>query len=82
VAKGGVELNLPTSYDYFTQEAGFERQFVSLAPTGREQDIELAYATPLWGGQFGANLYWRREPGNLAYAPDDSGIALRFSKAF
>jgi hypothetical protein len=82
VAKGGVELNLPTSYDYFTGVAGFERQFVSLAPTGREQDVELAYATPLWGGQFAANLYWRREPGNLAYAPDDSGVALRFSKAF
>lgn len=82
VAKGGVELNLPTSYDYFTRQAGFETQFVSLAPTGREQDIELAYATPLWGGHFGANIYLRKEPGNIERAPNDVGVALRFSKAF
>ncbi|MFM2409639.1 MAG: hypothetical protein RL481_467, partial [Pseudomonadota bacterium] len=82
VNSGGVNLRLPTSYDYATLSAGFENRFVSLSPTGREQDIELAYASPLWGGSFGANLFWRQEPGNIAAAPDDIGLALRFNRRF
>ncbi|MGL5837531.1 MAG: hypothetical protein ACRCY3_03430, partial [Sphingorhabdus sp.] len=82
VADGGVRIDLPTSYDYTTLRAGFETQYVSLTPDGREQNVELAYATPMLNGNLGANLYWRREPGNLSYAPNDIGIALRFNRAF
>jgi Subtilase family len=82
VMKGGVNLNLPTSYDYTTLSAGFENQFVSLTPIGREQNVEFSYATPFLGGRFGTNIYWRQQPGNVADAPDDIGLALRFSKAF
>ena len=82
VTGGGVNLNLPNSYDYASLTAGFENQYVSLAPTGRERDVELAYASALWGGRFGANLYLRQQPGNIADASNDIGLALRFSRTF
>jgi hypothetical protein len=82
VTGGGVNLNLPNSYDYANLTAGFESQYVSLAPKGRERDVELAYTSALWGGRFGANLYLRQQPGNIADASSDIGLAFRFSRTF
>ena len=82
VRSGGLNLTLPVGYDYSTLQASFGRQFVSLAPTGRERDIEAAYATPFGGGYLSANAYWRKEPGHIETAPDDVGIALRFNRKF
>ena len=79
VSRGGFDLNLPTSYDYATSSAGFSTTLLSLAPTGRERDVEAVYSRPLWGGQVSANTFWRRQPGNFAGAPDDLGAAIRFS---
>ncbi|MEQ1539539.1 MAG: S8 family peptidase, partial [Sphingorhabdus sp.] len=82
VTSGGINVTLPDSYDYASLSADFGDQYISLAPTGQERDLELSYASSLWGGQFGGNLYWRHEPGNIADAAADVGIALRFSRAF
>jgi hypothetical protein len=60
----------------------FGQQFVSLSPTGRERDIEAAYATPFAGGYLSANAFWRSEPGHIETAPDDLGVALRFNRKF
>ena len=79
---GGLNLTLPVGYDYSTLQASFGRQFVSLAPTGQERDIEAAYAAPVAGGYLSANAYWRKEPGHIETAPDDVGLALRFSRKF
>ena len=82
VRGGGLNLTLPTGYDYSTLQASFGRQFVSLSPTGRERDIEAAYATPFAGGYLSANAFWRTEPGHIEAAPDDLGLALRFNRKF
>lgn len=82
VRSGGINLSLPVSYDYSTLTASFGHQFVSLSPTGRERDIEAAYATPFAGGYLSANGYWRSEPGHIELASDDLGFALRFNRKF
>ncbi len=82
VARGGVDLTLPVSYDYATQSAGFGRRTYNLAPTGRELVAEASYALTLFGGDLVANTWWRRDPGHIAAMPDDKGAALRFTMGF
>jgi subtilisin family serine protease len=82
VASGGYALMLPTAYDYATGTATMAPSRVDLAPIGRERDAEASWATPLLGGWFMTNLYWRRDPGNFAAAPDDIGGAMRFAVRF
>ncbi len=53
-----------------------------LAPIGHERDLEGVYALPIGTGQFTGNVYWRQQPGNLAAAPDDLGVAIRYSFGF
>lgn len=80
VARGGFALTLPTGYDY--AGAGVTAttvQRLDLAPQGRERDVEAAWQRPLGFGWLTANLYWRRDPGNVATLPDDRGIALRYT---
>ena len=55
---------------------------MTLAPSGREVDIEARYSRPFAGGDLQANLYWRRDPSNIAALPDDRGVALRYALGF
>lgn len=82
VTGGGLMLNLPVSYDYATLEAGYAARFVSLAPSGREIDGELAWRGPLWGGNAAASLFYRKDPGHYAAVPDDKGVAVKWEFAF
>lgn len=82
VARGGLTLSLPVSYDYETGTVAYADQRLNLAPTGREVDIEASYARMLLGGRMDANLFWRRDPGNFAAAPNDMGAALRWRVGF
>jgi hypothetical protein len=83
VASGGIDLRLPTNYDYNTLSVSeWTTQRLNLAPTGREIDMEARYGLPLWGGALQTNLFWRKDPGNYAYLPDDVGGALRWSTGF
>jgi hypothetical protein len=82
VETGRYLLNLPTGYDYDTGAVTYGQQSLSLAPKGRELTAEASYGRRLAGGWFDANLYVRREPGNIATAPTDKGAALRYSAAF
>lgn len=83
VSGGGLDLTLPTQWDYATRSVSvWTSQHLSLAPTGRELDLEMRYARPFAGGVIQTNLFWRREPGNWASLPADRGAALRWSKGF
>lgn len=82
VESGGLQLNLPVDYDYATQTATFARVPLSLAPKGRELDAELAWTARAMGGSLATGLFWRRQPGHRATAPDDAGVALRWSAGF
>ena len=50
----------------------------------REIDGELSYGRGLLDGKawLGGNLFYRREPGHIAYSPDDVGAAIRFNLDF
>ena len=55
---------------------------LSLAPTGSERDLEAVYASPAGSGWLTVNSYWRQQPNNFAAAPDDLGMAVRYSFGF
>lgn len=82
VATGGLLFNLPTGYDYASQTSQFDQQFLNLAPGGREIDVEMVYAFPISIGQVSANMFYRKDPQNIAAAADDMGIAIRLSTGF
>jgi hypothetical protein len=84
VESGGLGLWLPTAYDYATQTATNSFSTMSLKPSGREIDTELSYGSNLLDGKawLGGNLFYRRQPGHIADAPDDAGAAIRFSLGF
>ena len=80
VSSGGIDLTLPTGWDYRTSSVTrFETQRLNLAPRGREINAELGYARRLAHGNVSTNLYYRRDPGNIAALPDDYGAAVRYS---
>jgi hypothetical protein len=82
VESGELGLLLPSAWDYSTLTATYERQVLSLSPSGREIDAELAWHGTLLGGQSSLSLFWRKDPGHYAEAPDDAGVALRWSRGF
>ena len=83
VASGGLDLTLPTGYDYAANSVSvMTTQRLGLAPVGREIDAELRYARPFFGGTVQTNVYWRRDPGNVAALAADRGAALRWSRGF
>lgn len=82
VTGGGLGLIVPTSYDYETGTVGYSNRFVSLAPQGRESDMEANAGLRVGDGWLETNLFWRRQPGNIAAAPDDMGAGLRYNLTF
>jgi hypothetical protein len=82
VARGSLGFSLPVGYDYTTEAVAFAGQRLDLRPSGRELDVEASYARMFLGGRLDANLFWRREPGHYALAPDDLGGALRWRLGF
>jgi hypothetical protein len=83
VARGGIDLRLPTFYNYDTLSVTeWSTQRLNLAPGGREIDMEARYGFPILGGAVQTNLFWRKDPGNFAALSDDMGAALRYSVAF
>ena len=82
VERGGLMLNLPVAYDYATETSRYGLQGLSLTPEGRELTGELAWRGSLWGGGAAASLFYRRQPGHYAAAPDDAGVAIKWSSEF
>jgi subtilisin family serine protease len=84
VRAGGYQLNLPVSYDYADLNVGYQLATYSLAPQGRELDVEAAYAMPLFNGagSLSFNAFLRRDPGHIEVLRDDVGGAVRLSFGF
>jgi hypothetical protein len=82
VMGGGLNLDLPVSYDYATQSAGYSIRRISLSPDGSEMIGELAWRGELWNGRAGASVFYRKDPGHYAAAPDDAGVALTWARGF
>jgi hypothetical protein len=82
VRSGGFDLNVPVSYDYSNGSVGYERQALSLAPSGREIDFEAAYSLGLLGGRLGINAFLRTDPGHIEAIGSDIGGAVRYSVNF
>ena len=82
IASGGLSLNLPVDYSYATLSPIYGQRLLSLAPKGREQDIELVWHGGLWNGTAMASLYYRKDPGHYANLPDDRGLAVSWNRRF
>jgi hypothetical protein len=82
VESGGMDLRLPIDWNYATLSGTQAIRHIALSPSGRELVGELAWRGALLGGQGSASLFWRRQPGHVASAPDDRGLALRWSAGF
>ena len=54
----------------------------ALTPSGRELIGELAWRGTLWGGDAGASVFYRKDPGHIAGLPDDKGIAVKWGRGF
>jgi hypothetical protein len=84
IERGGLQLLLPTGYNYATQSPTMTMTSYSLSPKGREVDAELSYSRGLWDGAgwIGGNIFARRQPGHFADADTDLGAAVRFTLGF
>lgn len=82
VTGGGIDALLPVEHNYASGSDDWRVTHIDLSPRGRETDGELGYSAPLAGGRIALNGYWRRDPGNNAWASDDIGGAVRFSVGY
>lgn len=84
---GSVEAFLPVGRT-MSGEIIRANQSLKLGPTGREIDLELAYATPLpeigigQGADLRLNAFYVTQPGNLRNASDAIGAAMQFTFAW
>lgn len=83
VSGGGLDYRLPTLWDYDSLAVtAWTTQRLNLAPQGRETQVEARYRLLIGGGDIQTNLFWRRDPGNIASLPADVGGAVRYSWGF
>jgi hypothetical protein len=82
VEQGGLALSLPVDYDYATLTPTYATRVLSLSPTGRDMDGEIAWTGPFLGGSAAASVFYRKDPGHIASVPDDTGVAMRWSRRF
>ncbi len=82
VSRGSFALTLPDSYDYASGAVTLASRRMNLAPAGREIDLESGWSMPIGKGSLGTNIFWRRQPGNIATLPADKGAAVRFDWRF
>jgi subtilase family protein len=82
VYRGGLQLTLPTSYDYASLSPTYENRFFNLTPEGRQIDMEAAYSRKIGPGWLTGHLFYRRDPGHFATIDNDMGGAIRFTLGF
>jgi hypothetical protein len=82
VESGGLSLDLPVDWSYATLTPTYGRRVLSLRPSGREVDAELAWRGALWGGTASASLFYRKDPGHYSALPDDQGAGLSWMRQF
>jgi hypothetical protein len=82
VIGGALRLDLPVAYDYATDSAITGRQLLSLSPSGRELIGEIGWRGRTPAGLVSTSVYYRREPGHFASAPDDIGAIVSLRSSF
>ncbi len=82
VEHGGLELSLPTGFNYAAEQAVFSQQFIGLSPSGRELVAELGWQGKLLAGDARTGVFYRRQPGHIAGGPSDVGGAFTWSLDF
>ena len=82
VEGGGLPLALPTAFDFATETAQTSAVMLPLTPRGRELVGEVNWTGRLWGGWLAGSVFLRRQPGHVADAADDAGVALRWDRRF
>jgi hypothetical protein len=82
VESGALNLSVPVGYDYSTLLPRYGTRSLALAPRGRELMGEIAWRGPLLTGQGAASLFYRRDPGHYQALPDETGVAVRWSRKF
>ncbi len=82
VSKAEATLNVPVGRDL---EGNVERRSkrVSVTPSGRELDLQLAYARPIAsGGTVASYILYQHEPGHIESAEPNYGIGVRLAVPF
>jgi hypothetical protein len=80
---GNLQVYSAVSQNQVDGSLQYASQSVSLAPTGTERDLELAYATPLRiGGKLSILAQLRLQPGHDADAPNQVGVGFRYVREF
>nr|WP_246333131.1 S8 family peptidase [Sphingomicrobium lutaoense] len=79
VRSGGLELWMPTGWDWQSETASFGDVAVPFTPSGREIRGEASYSRGLLGGSLTTNVFYRKDPGHVASGEDDMGAAIRFT---
>lgn len=82
VESGTVDLTLPTSRDYEADRLVFSDLGLSLAPTGREIDLELSYGGQTGGLRFETSIMVTRHQGHIRDTPIAANLILRGSTRF
>ena len=82
VSGGGINFDLPVAFDFETETPVIGRQFVSLAPDGREVMSEINWTGSLPIGTVSTSVFFRTEPGHFQNAPDDVGALVSLRRAF
>ncbi len=79
---GSLQVYSAVSQSQVDGSLQYASQSASLAPSGTERDLELAYATPLRiGGKLSVLSQLRLQPGHDADAPTQFGLGLRYVRA-
>ncbi|WP_138379258.1 S8 family peptidase [Luteithermobacter gelatinilyticus] len=82
VETGSAEISYVANRDYENDVLNFATRAVTLSPSGRERDIELAYRMPaFWGAEMQINLLHQVNPGHQA-GTAASSVLLRLGSRF
>ena len=80
---GNLQVYSAVSQSQLDGSLQYASQSASLAPSGTEHALELAYATPLrMGGKLSILTQVRLQPSHDAEAPAQYGLGLRYVRNF
>ena len=80
---GSMNVTTATSQSQVDGSLQYTTQSISLAPTGHELKLELAYSTPMpFGAQVSTVAQLTNEPGHDASATTQYAVGVKYLKAF
>jgi Subtilase family len=80
--RGSVNVTTATSQSQLDGSLEYLTQGVTLAPTGAEKDLEIAYTRAYLGGTLSAIAQMKLDPGHVAGADTQYGAGINWSRAF